>query len=243
MIHKLDNIPINTTLESALKKLSIEEPEDAELISGLFQTAKEIARPKVLYREAFVEGIDGPRVRVGNVEFQSAVLAMNLKNIHRVFAYVCTCGAEVDDWSHTERDYVVSLWLDMIKEMFLHEAVAYFREHLKNAFQIEKLSAINPGSGNKDNWPISQQKELFSLIGGVKEAIGVTLTESCLMVPVKSTSGLFFPSEKEYVNCSLCNRENCAGRRAEFDPALYEKAFMSGAPDLSVELYQNSREQ
>jgi len=227
MIHKLDSIPVTTTLEDVKKKLSIEEPDDQEMISRLFETAKEIVRPKVLYREVFVEEISGSTVRISGVNFQSDVLAMNLKNIHRVFAYVCTCGTEVDDWSHQEKDYVVSLWLDMIKEMFLHDANLYFRGHLKNTFQLQKLSAINPGSGNKENWPISQQRQLFALIGGVKEEIGVTLTDSCLMIPVKSTSGLYFPSEKEYVNCALCNRENCRGRRVEFDSELYKMAFVS----------------
>jgi hypothetical protein len=150
---------------------------------------------------------------------------MNLKNIHRVFAYVCTCGTEVDEWSHNEKDYVVSLWLDMIKQMFLFEANTFLINHLINAFQIEKLSSVNPGSGNAENWPISQQVQLFNMIGNVKEEIGVTLTESFLMMPIKSTSGLFFPAETEFVNCALCNREDCVGRRVAFDKALYDKTF------------------
>ena len=225
MIHKFDNIPITATLEDVQKRLAIEEADDISMISGLFQTAKDIARPKALYREAFVEGISGGNVRIDGVTFTSSILAMNLKNIHRVFAYVCTCGMEVDDWSHNEKDYVVSLWLDMIKEMFVYEAGNYLREFIKNTYQLKKISVMNPGSGNVENWPISQQVQLFALIGNVKEEIGVTLKDTFLMIPIKSTSGLFFPSETEYINCALCNRENCAGRRVEFDRELYGKAF------------------
>ena len=225
MIHKLDNIPVTITLEYALEKLKIEEDEDIELISGLFETAKKIAKPKVLYREVYVEEISGRNVRINGFGFESDVLATNLKNIHRVFAYVCTCGTEVDDWSHKEKDYVVSLWLDMIKQMFLFEANEFFRQHLKKSYQFEKLSSVNPGSGNENNWHISQQKQLFEMIGSVKEEIGVTLTDSFLMIPTKSTSGLLFPSETEFVNCALCSRENCVGRRVEFDRELYAKTF------------------
>ena len=225
MLRKLDNIPITVTLEQALKRLRIEEPEDIDLISGLFETAKNIARPKVLCREAYVEEISGRNVRINGVDFESDVLAMNLKNIHRVFAYVCTCGTEVDDWSHNEKDYIVSLWLDMIKEMFLFDANMFLREHLKNALRLEKFSSVNPGSGDEENWHISQQVQLFDLIGGVKEEIGVTLTDSYLMTPIKSTSGLLFPTETEFVNCALCRRENCVGRRVEFDGALYARTF------------------
>jgi len=225
MLRKLDGIPVTITFEQVLNRLKIEDDDDISLVAGLFETAKKIARPKVLYREAYVEEISGRNVRINGINFESDVLAANLKNVHRVFAYICTCGTEVDEWSHNEKDYVVSLWLDMIKEMFVYEANIYFREHIKNSFKLEKLSSVNPGSGNENNWHISQQKPLFEMIGNVKEEIGVTLTESFLMLPTKSTSGLLYPAETEFVNCALCGRENCPGRRAEFDGELYAQIF------------------
>jgi len=225
MLHKLDNIPITVTLSKVLQKLAVKDDEDIALISDLFETAQAVARPKALYREAFVEELSGARVRVNGFDFHSEVLAANLNNIHRVFAYVCTCGAEVDEWSRGGHDYVVSLWLDMIKEMFLIDAITFLREHIKTAFGLKRISAINPGSGNAENWPISQQKELFAMIGDVKGEVGVTLTDTCLMLPIKSTSGLLYPSEADFVNCALCFRENCQGRRAEFDKELYERTF------------------
>jgi hypothetical protein len=113
----------------------------------------------------------------------------------------------------------------MIKEMILHETMIYFREYVKRSYRLEKLSALNPGSGNVDNWAISQQSQLFAMIGGVTEEIGVSLTDSFLMYPIKSTSGLLYPSDTEFVNCALCTRRNCTGRRAEFDSGLYARTF------------------
>ncbi|MCL2478035.1 MAG: hypothetical protein FWF22_00935 [Treponema sp.] len=225
MIRKLDDIKVITTWEQVLEKLRIEDEDDIKLVKGLFETAKKIARPKVLYRESYVEEVAGKNVRIDGLEFESDVLAANLKKVHRVFAYVSTCGTEVDNWSALEKDYVVSLWLDMIKQLFLQEANIYFREYLKKGFGFKTLSAINPGSGNRDNWPISQQAQLFRMIGSVKEEIGVTLTDSFLMLPIKSSSGLMYPSDTEFTNCSLCNRKNCPGRRQEFNSELYAKTF------------------
>ena len=54
---------------------------------------------------------------------------------------------------------------------------------------------------------------------------GVELTESFLMRPRKSISGIRFVSNEEFVNCKLCNRENCQGRRADFDPHLFESTY------------------
>ena len=225
MLRKIDDIPVKSSFEQVLAKLKIEDEDDIALVRGLFDTAKKIARPKALYREAYVEEVSGNRVRINGIDFESTVLAANLKDVHRVFAYVTTCGTEVDEWSHNEKDYVVSLWLDMIKEMFVREAIAHLKEHIKNSFKFEKISAINPGSGNKETWPISQQLPLFTLVGSVKEEIGVTLTDSFLMLPIKSTSGLLYPSKTEFSNCALCGRKNCSGRRAEFDGKLYAEIF------------------
>lgn len=225
MRRKLDNIPIKTNVEQILEKLRISEKEDIEIVSELFEKAKNIACPKVLYKESYVEKITGNNIWIDSISFQSNVVAKNLKDIHRVFAYVATCGTEVDDWSHGEKDYIVSLWLDMIKEMFLLDTLAYFKDYIKKSYRFEKLSSVNPGSGNADNWNISQQVQLFELIGDVEEEIGVGLTSSFLMYPIKSTSGLLYQSETEFVNCALCNRENCVGRRVEFDSELYIETF------------------
>ena len=81
------------------------------------------------------------------------------------------------------------------------------------------LSHMNPGS--LPQWPLSQQRVLFSLLGDVTGAIGVELTESCLMIPAKSTSGILFDSDTEYNNFRFCPMENCPGRSAPF----------SGLPD------------
>jgi len=226
MAHKLDNIPITTNFAQALQKLRIEESEDIEFASQLFETAKKIAKPKVLYREVYVEEISGRNIRINGYDFESTVLVMQLKNTHRVFSYICTCGKEIDDWSHTEKDYVAYIWLDMIKEMFLDEASIFLRNHLITTYQFEKLSSVSPGSGSEGNWPISQQTQLFSMTGDVKEEIGVNLTDSFLMIPTKSVSGLLFPSEIEFMNCKLCEREICQRRNVEFDKELHDKIFI-----------------
>jgi len=43
--------------------------------------------------------------------------------------------------------------------------------------------------------------------------------------PLKSVSGIQFVSEEGFVNCSLCPRENCPGRRADYDAGLYDVRY------------------
>lgn len=214
-----EDVQCRVTFEQVCKKLLLEEAEDIALMRPLFDKAKAIARPKTLCRICSVDGIDGDQVTIDGIAFRSQVLAKNLSGIHRVFAYIGTCGREVDDWSHQEQDVFVSLWLDMIKEMILRDAQAQFHARIRETFGLEKFSTMSPGSGNADIWPIAQQRPLFQLIDRVTEDIGVELTDGFLMTPTKSVSGVLFPTEVSFVTCALCSREHCTGRRAPFDPS------------------------
>ena len=83
-----------------------------------------------------------------------------------------------------------------------------------------------PGSGSVEDWPIEQQEGLFSIFGGrvrIEDLIGVKLTDRLLMIPIKSTSGIFFPTESRFEACQLCPREQCVGRRASYDKELVKK--------------------
>ncbi len=215
----LDHFPVCLKFETVVEKLRIVDEEDIAQAKHLFESAKEIARPKAVYRVCYVENMEGDAVTIDNTVFHSAVMAKNLKDIHRVFAYVVTCGTEVDDWSHLEKDYFLSLWLDMIKELILHDMSGQFFSYLEEKYQTGGTSSMNPGSGNADVWPIAQQRPLFDLIGEVGE-IGVTLTEGFLMLPTKTVSGILFPSDSGYVNCALCERKACPNRRAPYNSAL-----------------------
>ena len=74
---------------------------------------------------------------------------------------------------------------------------------------------MSPGS--LEDWPIQEQLPLFALLGEAPAAIGVRLTESLLMLPGKSVSGIFFPSASTFFSCRLCPRERCEGRKARYD--------------------------
>ena len=51
----LDEIPISVTFDDILKVLLLDDEDDIELLRGKFEQAKEAARPKALYRVAYIE--------------------------------------------------------------------------------------------------------------------------------------------------------------------------------------------
>ena len=217
----LDNLPAEVSFDKFIAQIMLTEEEDIAYVRGLFTTALSLSRPKAVYRVCYIDKIEGENVTLSDdaCVFKSRVLARNLEGIHRVFAYVVSCGTELNDFVHSQDDPIVQIWFDMFKQSVLGCAIAGFREHISKKHGIEKLSSMAPGSGNIDTWQIQQQRPLFALIGDVEADIGVALTPSLLMEPNKSVSGIMFPSDKGYVSCELCRRENCVGRHAPYNAA------------------------
>jgi hypothetical protein len=48
------------------------------------------------------------------------------------------------------------------------------------------------------------------------------------MNPIKTVSGLLFPTEDAFYNCRLCPTENCPRRKAPYDPDLYDRKYHPG---------------
>jgi hypothetical protein len=200
----------------------VPDSEDAAAFTALIDQAREVARPKALYAEAFVEGRGDDTVRIDGITFTSRMLRRKLDVAERVFPYVATCGHEMDGVVLPAGDVLVQFWWDAIKAELLSAARAHLLAHLTDRFRLGQTARMSPGSGDVEVWPIEQQRPLFALLGGVTPFIGVRLTESCLMIPNKTVSGLLFPTTEDFQTCQVCHRDPCPNRRAPFDAAAWQ---------------------
>jgi hypothetical protein len=213
----LNNIPFHADLPAVQQKLRIKDGSTpAKLLASLAIQAEAISRPKALYRLCFVEAPDGQEgITIDGVPFTSRLLRRNLAQAHGVFPYVATCGQELNRWMHTMDDLLANYLADALCENALRQASDFLLQHLQAEHQVQNLASMNPGS--LPDWPITAQKTLFHLLGDTEEAVGVTLTDSMLMIPAKSVSGIYFSTKERFVNCELCPREGCPSRRAPYD--------------------------
>jgi len=220
----LDHIPRPFDLETLFKALRLQEnSRHGEKVKAMAAEAQRIAKPKAFFCEAFIDSKGEDHIMIQGVKLASRVLRVNLEEVYRVFPYVATCGWELEEWSKSFEDMLEKFWADAIKEHALRLTFRYLNEYVLERYGIQQLSRMNPGS--LPDWPLSEQKALFTILGEGPRTIGVELTDSFLMLPIKSVSGLYFPAEFSYENCLLCPREKCPGRRAAYDPTLYEKKY------------------
>jgi hypothetical protein len=207
-----------------MKKLHIvKDSDDANVFKDYVQKAIEIGRPKVVYGLYYIDSRGDDYIIVDGTRFTSRVLSVNTEKTHRVFPYVATCGMELQMWADSIEDMLEHYWAEAINQAALLSARQALLSDLKERFQLEEISQMNPGS--LQDWPINEQKNLFKLLGNVKEAVGVELTERFLMIPTKTVSGIIFPTNTNFESCQLCPRDNCPGRRAPYDKDLYYKRY------------------
>ncbi len=220
----IDNIPLDIRAEQLYPVLKIQSNSTlAGRLDLLLQAAVKHARPKVAYKLSAVEHEDDHTVLLDKVYFRSKVLQVNLRDCRRAFPFVATCGLELDIWSKTITNTLESFWADTINMLALGIALSAFKKQITEQFKTSTTSTMNPGS--LEDWPLSEQHNLFSLLGQSCDTIGVRLTQKALMVPLKSVSGIEFESGEKFYNCRLCPREKCPGRRAAYDEHLFEMKY------------------
>jgi hypothetical protein len=218
------DIPFELEMDRLLKMFHVKKGGSrARELKDISREALAIAKPKSIYKVAFIESKGDDYIVIDGKPFSSRVLRVNLDQAHRVFPYVATSGTELEDWSRSFDEMLQSYWVDQIKEMALRSAIQAMNDDLEHRFRPGQTSKMSPGS--LEDWPLQEQEKLFSLFDSVQDSIGVQLTESFLMIPIKSLSGLRFPTEIRFESCQLCARENCPGRTAAYDRDLYERRY------------------
>lgn len=213
----LGPIPVELDVDKVQKKIHAPKRTDIE---GMVALALSLAEPRAAFAAAYVDEKGDDEVVIAGNRFHSRVLRKNLNDVGRVFPVVLTVGPRLEAAADSS-DMLARYYLDMIANLILAEARHHLIRHLGKRFGVEKLSWMSPGS--LQEWPLEQQRPLFALLPGVEDRLGVRLTDSCLMLPRKSVSGIYFPSESSFFSCRLCPRERCESRKARYDDALVKE--------------------
>ena len=226
-VNIIDGITIQLDSRDIARRLRMDKKKGGEaIISELIELASSIITPRALYGVAYISGKNNGTVDIGDTTFTSHVLSTNLASIGRLFPYIVTIGKELEDKGSSLK-LLNQYLLDEIGNISLRLARKYLEEYLKREYKITELSSMSPG--RLVDWPITEQKQLFSLFGDTEGLIGVTLNASMLMIPRKSVSGVYFPTEVYFESCQLCPRERCEGRKAPYDDKLAKSYSISDA--------------
>jgi len=211
----LGNLPVEVDLKEVRRILHLDRSRDLQLLQRLIDTAIPLIEPKAAFKLCYIEKKLKDTVIVDGLRLKSKVLRKNLDPVERLFPYVVTVGARLEEALRKISDPLKKYYLDVIGNVALTAARKNLHEHLCTKFALGKISFMSPGS--LPDWPLDAQSQLFQLLADVEDAIGVHLTQSLLMIPTKSVSGIYFQTEVSFLSCQLCQRGNCPGRKARYD--------------------------
>lgn len=152
-----------------------------------------------------------PRFDMGNI------IMHQLRGSEAYALFICTSGGEYEAYQQRLKDYgdMVRIFIaDALGSVIAEKTADLMENHLQ--LSIDKLHwhHTNRFSPGYCGWHVSQQQRLFPLFGG--HTCGVTLTDSSLMLPIKSVSGIIGLGEKvrrlDYT-CGLCDFKLCYKRK------------------------------
>ena len=217
------DIPATLERDALFKSLKGEKTRAMmeKYLDELIPMALPVARPKGVYRISCIGARGSGWVEIDGVRFTSKVLSKSLSDIDTVFPFIVTCGKELDELPVSPQDHLRYYCLDIIKMNVLFQAMQYFLDYLKEKYALKEITHLHPGEFA--DWPIEQQEQLFSLFHNTEEAIGVKLSSTKTIQPIKSGSGILFSSGTSFESCQLCLQAKCPGRRAPYSPRLVKQ--------------------
>lgn len=214
----LNHIPISLDMQEIQKELHMEGREGSRHAQALIKEVQPLIRARAVYRDCYLESKPEDAIIIDGIRFTSRVLRRHMDNVGRVFPFVITIGSKLEEHSRICNDFLKQYYLDTIGNTALIEARKYLEDYLQSKYALGCISYMSPGS--LKDWDLEGQRPLFSILGDVQTSIGVYLTETLLMIPTKSLSGIFFPTEIPFYSCQLCPRKNCQSRKAKYSEKL-----------------------
>ncbi|MDR2041713.1 MAG: hypothetical protein LBP98_05280 [Tannerella sp.] len=182
--------------------------------SLLVQLEKEV-KPRYAYFVSEGE-LEDRAVRIREHLLTTNVTITRLLEHSTLFAvFAATAGREFEQIQQTHKttgDMLVIYLLDVMGTLLVEKTGDYMETKLEAAYpDLLHTKRFSPGYCN---WSLTEQRKIFSLLG--QQPCGITLSEVCLMTPIKSISGVIGLGQEvrpgEYA-CRYCELESCYKRK------------------------------
>jgi len=194
------------------------EPFD-EYVAEAMQQAEELCdiRGAFCISENIEFTPDNSTLILNETEFRiGKTVAKELRNsIHSVL-FICTAGPGISHQSQkllTGENPVLGYVLDVLGTMIVESATDLLQIEIMRIAVAKDMQITNRYSPGYCNWSVADQHRLFSFFPA--NCCGISLTDSALMNPVKSVSGIIGVGKKvrfrEYT-CDLCSQTDCFHR-------------------------------
>ncbi len=190
--------PFAELIETGLKQA----PEFCQIIGGY-----KIFRNVIIDSHAETIGINGQFFHPGKI------VVSNLNKARQAALFLCTAGAGITEYSRrqsVEGNELFAYVLDLIGTVVVDKATNRLQEIILEEVSTTGFGITDSFSPGYCTWSVAEQKILFSLLP--LGFCNITLSETSLMHPVKSISGITgigIECERTGYQCDWCSDKNC----------------------------------
>ena len=182
---RLEDFPVDE--KEVLRYLKIFKSEESfnPLYSSCLKSIESVAVPRIVYTRIGFTVVDD-MVNFGFVCVKSKHLSRHLKDCKEAYLFAATLGVEVDRCIDkcSKTSPSKSVVCDAIGSALIESFCDYMEKQLVK--EMDSVFRFSPGYGDLD---LCCQKEILEYLEASKK-IGVSLTESLLMVPKKSVTAI-----------------------------------------------------
>jgi hypothetical protein len=152
------------------------------------------------------------------ITFNVKPIVSNLiRKSEKAALFVCTAGPGISKWSKElmhEGDLMKGYVVDVVGSEIVEKAMDIIQENLENDMKELGLGITDRYSPGYCDWHVSEQQKLFSLLP--ENYCGIKLSDSSLMYPIKSVSGIIgigTAAERKGYTCDFCKIKDCIYRK------------------------------
>jgi hypothetical protein len=162
------------------------------------------------------------RIVVNGLDFFTGkTVAGELRNSESAALFICTAGQEISELSRNLMfgdDPVLGYVYDVLGSVTVEAAMDKIHQEVKKMAASNGKLITNRYSPGYCHWSVADQHKLFSLFP--ENCCGISLTDSALMHPIKSVSGIIGLGKdvkyREYT-CELCRLTDCFYRNRQME--------------------------
>lgn len=214
------HIPSSEIYEAMGYGDSVPDRAVADEIGTLLDRIEAVARPRFCF--FLTEGVleaEKEELSVCGTSFSiGKIIARQLRGSESFAFFAATAGVEFEMFQHVlqqEGDMVKIYIADALGSIIAEKAADCMEEVLDEIIRSKGWKHTNRFSPGYCGWHVSEQQQLFPLFP-VAEPCGIKLTDSSLMLPIKSVSGIIGLGgrvRKMEYTCGLCTYSQCYRRK------------------------------
>ncbi len=186
-----------------------------ESITDIIKSSREYIQITAGYTiRPVVRGEDKSFLTIGNKAFNTGkIISAQMNRAEYAAFFLCTIGPDLENWVKKlseEGEIMSSFIADHVASESVEKVVDVLNDKLKIDLESKGYGATYPFSPGYCGWHVSEQPMLFSFFP--ENPFGIKLSDSHLMIPMKSVSGIIGigrEAKQRVYPCKICTFKEC----------------------------------